>query len=248
MKKNPPPHTPVFPLFDGQIENLAKVSAIPANIAWTSVRKCPRENIAILTVVSLDFSPHCHWALFVRYSFFGAAAAYGAMRSEGKLPIISPGVSEADRRTDDYCLFPAHKKRELFLCGDPSAQRSSLPRGRFFFSKLEEEEEGDDRDSLSVLLLLVFQTIFRKFCGKLKWPAMIFVQQDPSLSDLWRKKDLDLFSLSEADPPPLLFFVKCISFKALSFPRPTKQWTEKREIELLHARPPNGGLWRHACT
>ncbi len=95
-----------------------------------------------------------------RYSFFGATAAYGGMRSEGKLPIISPEFRKPTDGRTIIVFFPRIKK-ETFLCGDPSAQRSSLPRGRFFFSKLEEEEEGDDRDSLSVLLLLVFQTLWQ---------------------------------------------------------------------------------------
>ncbi len=74
---------------------------------------------------------------------------------------------------------------------------------------------------------------------------MIFVQQDPSLSDLWRKKDLDLFSLSEADPP--LFFVKCISFKALSFP-PTDQTMDGEKRNGIAARA--SAKWRvvWACT
>lgn len=86
MKKSPPPHTPVFPLFDGQIENLVKVSAIPSNIAWTSVRKCPRENITTLPAVSLDFSPYCHWAFFlVRYSFLGGNGSIRWHEIRGKI-------------------------------------------------------------------------------------------------------------------------------------------------------------------
>ena len=85
------------------------------------------------------------------------------MRSEGKLPIISP---EFEKPTDGRTIivfFPRIKKRTFFCAVTPRLNDLLFPGGDFFSKLEEEEEEGDDRDSLSVLLLLVFQTIFERF-------------------------------------------------------------------------------------